>query len=79
MPSASGSSMAKKRSAAGHWYRAAFALAAWIVLILAPAHAPAAFVRNRSSIIIMVSACVLTVAFTLLTIALWLADRKKAK
>ena len=71
--------MAKKRSAAGHWYRAAFALAAWIALIIAPAHAPAGFVRNRSSLPIMVGMCAITMAFTLFTIALWLADRKKAK
>jgi hypothetical protein len=80
MSSASGSSMAKKPSKAlGHWYRAGFALLMWIGLVLAPARAPASFVRNRNSLPIMVGLCMLTTAFTLFTIVLWLADHRKAK
>jgi len=71
--------MAKASKALGHWYRAAFAAAAWLVVIAALFMAPVSFVRNRLSFLVLISGLLLTISFSILTVVLWLVDRNRAK
>jgi hypothetical protein len=71
--------MAKPNSSLGHWYRAVFSALAWMVVIAALFMAPASFVRNRLSFLILISGLLLTISFSILTVVLWLVDRNRAK
>jgi hypothetical protein len=63
----------------GHWYRAAFALIAWIFVIVAPFKLSASFVRNPNSFYILIGGMLLTASFSIFVFVLWLADKRRAK
>jgi hypothetical protein len=50
-----------------------------MVVIAALFMAPASFVRNRLSFLILISGLLLTISFSILTVVLWLVDRNRAK
>jgi hypothetical protein len=71
--------MKKPNKQLGHWYRAGFAVVSWAVVTAAPFLAPSSFVRNRSSFLVLISALLLTISFSIFTFVLWLVDRNRAK
>ena len=56
----------------GHWYRAGFAALCWVLLLVCYVAAPAAR-------IVLIWMGLLTVSFSIFTLVLWLADRRRAK